>query len=514
MSKLLLLSIFFVFALVSANHATLNQLHQEQLMRQNPVTPQPPTAYWFDQKLDHFDPQSTATYKQRFFMNLEHYKKGGAVFVYIGGEGPLSGYHVYKGEMVENAKKHNAACYSLEHRYYGESQPFGDLTTEHLRYLSSQQALADLAMFIQNRTQIHANATVFTFGGSYPGSLSAWFRIKYPHVTSGSVASSAPVLAKADFFEYDQVVAEGAGTECSKAIRTATAQVEAQLATNATFVKELFGCGALGNDEVEFLYAIADAVAYSIQYTSSTHGTRYHLREKLCSTLQNKSADPLHDFAAYVRWLFQDLSTTCEKFAMTETKLGNTAIIAGKSDRQWYYQSCVEFGYFQVAPKTNALRSQRINLEWHIDMCRRAFGVPLKPDTVYTNKYYGGQQPRGTRIYFPNGSLDPWRKLGVTEKLVFEPTEIPRVIKGTAHCADLGSTLSTDPADLTAARNEIRTKIDEWISEYNRAPSSQLAATTTLGIGIALIILGAIIIVIAIVVFVRSRARNKYQNME
>lgn len=36
---------------------------------------------------------------------------------------------------------------SLEHRYYGASQPFADLATPHLRFLSANQALADLATF-------------------------------------------------------------------------------------------------------------------------------------------------------------------------------------------------------------------------------------------------------------------------------------------------------------------------------------------------------------------------------
>jgi len=47
---------------------------------------------------------------------------------------------------------------------------------------------------------------VLSFGGSYPGNLAAWFRLKYPHITDGSIASSAPLRAKTNFSEYMEVV--------------------------------------------------------------------------------------------------------------------------------------------------------------------------------------------------------------------------------------------------------------------------------------------------------------------
>lgn len=78
---------------------------------------------------------------------------------------------------------------------------FSDLSTDNLRFLSSHQALADLAHF---RTVI-AEARGLTdekwvaFGGSYPGSLAAWFRLKYPQLVYASVATSAPVHATVNF---------------------------------------------------------------------------------------------------------------------------------------------------------------------------------------------------------------------------------------------------------------------------------------------------------------------------
>jgi hypothetical protein len=45
------------------------------------------------------------------------------------------------------AKRFKAAVVSLEHRYYGESSPFSELTSQNLTYLTSNQALFDLATF-------------------------------------------------------------------------------------------------------------------------------------------------------------------------------------------------------------------------------------------------------------------------------------------------------------------------------------------------------------------------------
>jgi len=55
-----------------------------------------------------------------------------------------------------------------------------------------------------NRTKIEN--PWFIFGGSYSGALSAWFRLKFPHLTCGSLASSAVVLAVYNFTEFDQQV--------------------------------------------------------------------------------------------------------------------------------------------------------------------------------------------------------------------------------------------------------------------------------------------------------------------
>jgi lysosomal Pro-X carboxypeptidase len=65
----------------------------------------------------------------------------------------------------------------VQHRYYGESLPFGNRSvdyTERLGYLTSTQALADYAILINSLKQnlSAVDSPVVVFGGSYGGSKS------------------------------------------------------------------------------------------------------------------------------------------------------------------------------------------------------------------------------------------------------------------------------------------------------------------------------------------------------
>ena len=117
-----------------------------------------PPALWFEQTLDHFHPTDSRVWQQRYFVNDSFYEPGGPIFLMIGGEGPANPIWMVEGSWMDYAKEHKALCFQLEHRFYGESHPTEDLSVKNLVYLTSTQALADLATFIGEKpfTTLHS----------------------------------------------------------------------------------------------------------------------------------------------------------------------------------------------------------------------------------------------------------------------------------------------------------------------------------------------------------------------
>ena len=143
------------------------------------------------------------------------------VFLFIGGEGGALGPELlvnstHASVMVDTAKEQNALLLFLEHRYYGDSYPTEDLSNENLRYLSANQALSDLAefhLFVSEKYNLTKQNKWITWSSSYPGMLSGWARIKFPHLIHAAVANSAPVRAQVDFKGYLKVVKDALANE-------------------------------------------------------------------------------------------------------------------------------------------------------------------------------------------------------------------------------------------------------------------------------------------------------------
>ncbi|XP_062102528.1 probable serine protease EDA2 [Humulus lupulus] len=359
---------------------------------------------WFNQTLDHFSPYDHRQFKQRYYEFLDNFRiPDGPIFLTLCGEGPCNG--IPKDYISVLSKKFGAAVVSLEHRYYGKSSPFESLSTENLRYLSSKQALFDLAIFRQNYqdslnqklNRTNVENPWFVFGISYSGALSAWFRLKFPHLTCGSLASSAVVLAVYNFTEYDKQVGVSAGPECKVVLQEITQLVEHKLATQGNSVKALFGAAELEIDG-DFLYYLADAAASAFQYGNP---------DELCSPLVQSKENGEDLVVAYAKYIKEQFSDNAQLY--NQEYLKNTTLTKDSSMRLWWFQVCTEVAYFQVAPKNDSIRSSKVDTRYHLDLCRNLFGEGVYPDVAGTNIFYGGTKIGGTQIIFTNGSEDPWR---------------------------------------------------------------------------------------------------------
>jgi hypothetical protein len=152
--------------------------------------------------IDHFhndskyEPHTDETFNLRYWFDASKYKSGGPVIVLQGGE--TSGKDrlpfLQKGLLAQMAEITHGIAVVIEHRYYGSSMPTPDLSTENLRFLTTDQALADQAYFARN-VQFHGledkNLTSFNvpyigYGGSYAGAFNAFLRVLYPDVFWGT----------------------------------------------------------------------------------------------------------------------------------------------------------------------------------------------------------------------------------------------------------------------------------------------------------------------------------------
>ena len=157
-----------------------------------------------------------------------------------------------------------------------------------------RQALNDLAIFVESMTITHGfTGPWIAFGGSYPGSMVAWAREKYPHLINGGVSSSGPLLAKVNFYEFLEVVYKAFGRNgpnCNIAITTAIEELELMVDENKfECIQESFNlCQALDSspeEDIAFLfYSIVEMLGQVVQYDHQGIGI-----ERVCGIMEDES---------------------------------------------------------------------------------------------------------------------------------------------------------------------------------------------------------------------------------
>ncbi|KAK7788861.1 hypothetical protein R5R35_007892 [Gryllus longicercus] len=454
-----------------------------------------PNALWFDQTLDHFDHLDVRTWSQRYFVNDTFWERGGPVFLMIGGEGPANAMWMKTGSWIDYARSHKALCFLLEHRYYGKSHPTPDLKVKNLRWLSSEQALADLASFITAMNEVYsvpAGTRWVAFGGSYPGSLAAWLRAKYPHLVHASVSTSGPLLAKADFKEYYDVVWDSLASqspECVSTLVAATSQIEALTRTKKglselqTLFKLCEPLNTTSNNKIDeldlaaFFETLAGNLAGIVQYSGDNRefegakGVNITI-PVACSVLQNSSLGaPVRRVATLNSLLLTAYNTSCLDYTYKSTiqqlRDYSWSAAVAEGGRQWMWQTCTEFGFYQTSSGKPDLLGNYFPLEYFVRQCADVFGpryngTLLQHAIDQTNIEYGGLAVDTSRVVFVHGSVDPWHALGITHTLL---PKCPAIyIKGTAHCANMYPAAPSDLPQLKAARKMIDSLLTQWLS--------------------------------------------------
>ncbi|KAG7319587.1 hypothetical protein KOW79_016730 [Hemibagrus wyckioides] len=377
------------------------------------------------------------------------------------------------------AEKHGALLVALEHRFYGSSINAGGLELSNLQYLSSQQALADLAAFHSFITQKYGLTDKniwISFGGSYAGALSAWFRGKFPHLVYGAVASSAPVQAKLDFSAYNKVVGHslteesvGGSYECLNSVRKAFVALEAALlgGREMMVVKDFRCCDVPRSPEdfTELVQNVADIFMGSVQYNEE--GVMLTIAQ-ICDIMTNQSQGQAYERLVQLAAMYRAMvKEPCLDISHQRTILKlNTSSSGSFGYRQWYYQTCREFGFYQTCEDTSCPFVRTLTLQDHTQLCPQLFEIPehtLPMNIAFTNQYYGGDQAQTQRVLYINGDIDPWMELSIVRNGTRVDKDRAIVIHGAAHCADMNPARSGDKPSLRLARKEIERHVVMWL---------------------------------------------------
>ncbi|RWS31159.1 lysosomal Pro-X carboxypeptidase-like protein, partial [Leptotrombidium deliense] len=382
--------------------------------------------------------------------------------------------------MWENAPRFRAMVIFAEHRYYGQSMPYGKKAFKDLKntgYLTAEQALADFAELIQDIKQSYKAARkspVIVFGGSYGGMLSAWFRMKYPHLAEGALAASAPIWQFPGIYECDQFYKiitrdfERYSEKCAesvrkswKAVRNVWSSEQGREWLSSTFKL----CKKVKEEDIETFmnwlrstYENLAMVDYPNPSSFLAPLPAYPIKET-CQRLRNpnQSDKPLLQDLYKALSVFYNYTgeTKCNDIEGDVSQLGTDA---------WDFQSCTEMVMPVCSDGVNDMFEYN---PWNVTKvssdCQKRWKVtpePLKAELIF-----GGLNiSAASNIIFSNGNRDPWSAGGVLKSISSSLTAIH--IPNACHHEDLRPSGANDPPALLQARQTEVQIIKFWINNY------------------------------------------------
>ncbi|XP_022119901.2 putative serine protease K12H4.7 [Pieris rapae] len=428
---------------------------------------------WINMPIDHFDPQNTDTYRMRFMSNDQFFGGDGSpLYILVGGEWDIVEGWLRAGNMYLSAQENKGYMFYTEHRYYGESLPYQNFTTENLRFLNVDQALADLAYFIREMKSHprFAESKVILFGGSYAANMVIWFKQRYPHLVEGVVGSSGPILAKVDFTGYLEVVHRAFQSECGDqmiaTIRQGIIDTVASMTTEEgrrNLERTYRLCSPLNYDNEFELGYFSGFISWT--FSGSVQQARPGTLRSICNNFDSYGTTPMEKIGGYIAAMRGIVNCTNISYESYVNRYRYTS----DNSRAWYYQTCTEYGYYQTAPQSGTVFDQLrwLSVPFYVDLCKQAFDQRFDEAFVNaaadrTNRVFGGLNPQVNNTINIHGVIDPWHDLGVYDRDLSETSPTYTVARA-SHCFDLQNWLTTDTIRMTNAQQAARRLIASWL---------------------------------------------------
>jgi hypothetical protein len=428
-------------------------------------------SYNFSVPIDHFhndtryEPHADGEFPLRYWVDDSHYRPGGPVIMIGSGEltSVLRLPYLETGIGKILAEATGGLTVLLEHRYYGSSYPVPDLSPANMRFLSTEQALADTAYFarhIQYPGLEHMNLTSRTtpyifYGGSYAGAFAALLRKIYPDDFAGAISGSGVPQVIDDWWGYLDAARHFVHPSCVNASAAITHIFDTVLLGDdrdaVTTVKRWFELEDLLDDD--FAYALnwgmmtlqathwdpdideaylaqyCAAITSPVPWYSSTRTLVPEVRHilKLAGRKQQHDNDKdkyeamLLNYIGATRQYLIQLKECKQNNLLGDVCLTKRGAIDDESIpqgmlRPWTYQTCTQWAYFVTGSGTPEgvapLMSRLVTYEYATMWCPDVFKISTKPNMESINKY-GGFNFSHSRLAFVDGEHDPWRQAGV-----------------------------------------------------------------------------------------------------
>jgi pimeloyl-ACP methyl ester carboxylesterase len=423
-----------------------------------------------------YAPHENGTFKHRYYIDTSYYKLNGPIFLYINGESSIeNGVDILDdGFIVKDLMQDfNGAGVVLETRGYGASWPYNTSTTDELRYLTTEQIIADHDYFARNvdlpgvDKSNPSKTPWIVLGASYPGALTAFTVKTYPETFLGGIASSALIHGQVEYPGFYDPIQLLAPQDCVASINAIVDNIDFLIGANNTTafeeLKALFGLSVL-EDIRDFAQAIAFPIGGPLFYPVSTWqeinwNPRYGQRDffNFCRNVTNIRAPEnitsidfalakytkglqwknLGNYAAYIKRVVLPLCASGDynSAACFGTQHPDYwANVTTRTRRSYLYTTCTEMGMYQAAYPwgEKSLISRVIDADYTQQWCDWAFPkgkLLLQLNYEYTNhlvgKYnqippspdvdawniYGGFNLSAKNLLFVDGSADPWREV-------------------------------------------------------------------------------------------------------